>query len=155
MVKTGVITPFVLACTGVLSWSQTQTPQPVERAKQSGPTAVPADRLTDTQQTAIAVVRSETQQKAAPVAATLAATVKESYENMLSDHSDPALQEKLCRQAAESVAQLITIANQGMQKGVAVLTPEQRQRVRSEMGKPGAPGDLFDLIAKVYGLPGK
>jgi Spy/CpxP family protein refolding chaperone len=155
MVKAGVITTFVLACTGVLGWSQTQTPQPVVRTKQSVPAAAPADGLTDTQQTAIADIRSETQQKAAPVAATLAATVKESYENMLSDQSDPALQEKLCRQAAESLAQLITIANQGMQKGVAVLTPEQRQRVRSEMGKPGAPGDLLDLIAKVYGQPGK
>jgi hypothetical protein len=151
MLKAGLIGTLLVVGAGRLGQAQTQQTQPVEEAKHEA--LAPADRLSQAQQLAFASVRSRTKQKAAPVAATLAATVKESFENMLSDQSDPAMQEKLCKQATESISQLITIANQGMQEGAALLTPEQRQRVRSEMGKPGAPGDLLELIAKVYGIP--
>ena len=155
MVKTGVMLTLLLACTGVRGWAQAQPGQTGEPSKQVASTTPPADGLSEAQKLAIVGIRSDAQARAAPVAAALAATVKESFENMLSDQLDPAVQDKLCKQAADSLAQLITIANQGMQKGVAVLTPEQRRRVRSEMGKPGSPGDLLDLIAKVYGLPEK
>jgi Spy/CpxP family protein refolding chaperone len=127
--------------------------QPAQVGTNAPAPVASADGLTEQQKAAIVAIRDETQREAAPVAAALASTVKESFEKMLSEEPDPAAQNRLCKQAADSLAQLITIANRGMQKGVAVLTPEQKQKVRSEMGKPGAPGDLLELIARVYGIP--
>jgi hypothetical protein len=38
---------------------------------------------------------------------------------------------------------------------VGVLTPEQKRLVKSEMRKPGAPGDLGEVIARTFNLDDK
>ena len=133
-----------------------------DRATQAGAASVPVatdatpvDQLSEEQRAAIVTIRLETQREAAPVAVALEAIVNESFADMLSERPDPAAQERYCQRAAESVARLIAIANRGMQRGTFVLTPAQRQRVKRERGKPGAPGDLLELIARVYELPAK
>ena len=55
----------------------------------------------------------------------------------------------------EVVVGLLSIKGQSIREMVKVLTPEQKQLIRVEMTKPGAPGDLSELIMKVFGVPEK
>jgi hypothetical protein len=134
--------PFILgtlACAGVA-----QTPPP---------DALP--RLSQTQLQVIKSIRAEGEKGAAPLALHLAAVAKRIYENMLSEREDAALRRKLSREMEKVAAQLLAIKGQSIRGMVRVLTPEQRSIVRNEMRKPDAPGDLSELIARVFGIPEK
>lgn len=130
-----------LACVGMA-----QTPSPL-------PEAVP--RLSPAQLQAIKSVRAESEKKAAPLALRLATVAKQIYENMLSEREDAALRRKLSREMDGVATQLLAIKGQSIRGMVRVLTPEQRSFVRSEMRKPDAPGDLSELITRVFSVPEK
>jgi hypothetical protein len=55
----------------------------------------------------------------------------------------------------EAVVGLLSIKGQSIRDMVKVLTREQKRLIKSEMTKPGAPGDLLELITKVFGIPEK
>ena len=53
----------------------------------------------------------------------------------------------------EIVVKLLAVKGQSIRDTVAVLTPAQKQLVREEMRKPGAPGDLSELIERLFSAP--
>lgn len=111
--------------------------------------------LTAAQLQAIKSVRIESEKKAAPLALRLASTAKQIYKNMLSEKEDEALGQRLSREMDKVVVALLALKGQSIRDMVRVLTPEQRQLMRSEMQKPGAPGDLSELIMRVFNVPEK
>jgi Spy/CpxP family protein refolding chaperone len=111
--------------------------------------------LSEAQVRAIRLVRSESEKKAVPLAVKLASTAKQIYENLLGESEDEGVRRKLSKQMDEVVAQLLAIKGESIRDMVAVLTPDQKQFVRSEMAKSGAPGDLSELILKVFRVPEK
>lgn len=98
-------------------------------------------------------IRTAAAKKAAPVALMLAATVKQIYENMLADKEDDALRQKLDKQLNEIGSQILAVKGQSIRDMVGVLTPEQKQFVKTELAKPGATGDLGEMIERVFNLP--
>jgi hypothetical protein len=114
-----------------------------------------AHPLSEAQIQAIKSVRAASEKRAAPLALQLAATAKQIYENMLSEKEDAALRRRLGRELDEAALKLLNIKGQSIRETVAVLTPAQRQLVRDEMRRPGAPGDLSELIARLFNLPEK
>jgi Spy/CpxP family protein refolding chaperone len=111
--------------------------------------------LTAAQLQSIKSIHTESEKKAAPLALRLALAAKRIYENMLSEKEDEALRQRLSREMDEVVVGMLAIKGQSIREIVRVLTPEQRQLVRSEMQKPGAPGDLSELIMRVFNVPEK
>ena len=134
---------FALASVAVIA-ARAQTP--------SGAAAA-AHPLTEAQVQAIKSIKAESEKKAAPLALQLAATAKQVYENMLSDKEDEALRLRLSKEMDETVVKLLAVKGQSIRDTVAVLSPAQKQLVREEMRKPGAPGDLSELIAKLFDTP--
>lgn len=142
-----LLLPFIvgiLACVVVA-----QTPPPPPDFPVAGP------RLSPAQLKAIKSIRAESEKKAAPLALQLAAVVKRIYENMLSEKEDAVLRRRLGKEMDRIAAQLLAIKGQSIRETVGVLTPEQRSLVRDEMRKPGAPADLSELIARIFGVPEK
>ena len=114
-----------------------------------------AHPLSEAQVQAIKSIRAANERKAAPFALQLAAAAKQVYENMLSEKENAALRRRLSREMDEAVVKLLNIKGQSIREMVGVLTPAQKQLLRDEMRKPGAPGDLSELIAKLFNLPEK
>ncbi|PYS75188.1 MAG: hypothetical protein DMF66_20140, partial [Acidobacteria bacterium] len=85
----------------------------------------------------------------------LAAVVSKIYENMLADKPDEALRAKLSAEMKEAAWALLAIKGQAIRETVNVLTPAQKQLVKSEMRKPGAPADLGEVIARTFNLQGQ
>jgi Spy/CpxP family protein refolding chaperone len=111
--------------------------------------------LTAEQVQTIKSIRAESEKKAAPFASRLASVAKQIYENMLSEKEDEALRRRLSGEMDEVVVELLAIKGQSIREMVRVLTPEQRQFIRREMQRPGAPGDLSELIMKVFNITEK
>ena len=109
--------------------------------------------LSEAQRQAIKSIKAEGEKKAAPLALQLAATAKQIYENMLSEKEDEALRLRLSKEMDETLLKIVALKGQSIRDTVAVLTPAQRQLVREEMRKPGAPGDLSELIEKFFNAP--
>lgn len=97
----------------------------------------------------------ESEKKVAPLAMRLAAAAKRIYENMLSEKEDDVLRQSLSKEMNEAVVGILAIKGQSIREMVRVLTPEQRQFIRNEMRKPDAPGDLSELIMRVFNVPEK
>ncbi|HZT59870.1 MAG TPA: hypothetical protein VFA21_14765 [Pyrinomonadaceae bacterium] len=114
-----------------------------------------AHTLSDAQRQAIARIKAESEKRAAPAAARLAGVVSGLYANMLADRPDEQQRAKLDAQLKELTWELLVIKGQLMRDTVNVLTPEQKQLVRSEMKKPGAPADLSEVIARTFKLDEK
>jgi Spy/CpxP family protein refolding chaperone len=117
------------------------TPKPAAAARPS---------LTAAQKQALQAIDDEAKKKAAPVALRFAKIVKDIYENMLADQPDEDLRAKLANEMKESTWELLSIKGQAIRDSVAVLTPEQKQILRTEMAKPGAPSDLTEVIGKTF-----
>ncbi|MBA2341564.1 MAG: Spy/CpxP family protein refolding chaperone [Pyrinomonadaceae bacterium] len=117
--------------------------------------AVAAYPLSEAQKQKIKFIRSEAEKTAAPLALRLAQVAKRIYENMLAEKPDEELRQRLSSEMNEVVVALLSIKGQSMRDAVNALTAEQKQVIRSEMRKPGAPGDLMELIMRVFNLPEK
>lgn len=114
-----------------------------------------AHSLTDAQKEAIKSIQVEGEKRALPFVLTLAQTVKQIYDNMLADKPDEALRQKLSQQLKDVTGELLTIKGQSIREAVGVLTPAQKQLVKAEIGKPGAPGDLMEIIVNTFKLSNK
>jgi hypothetical protein len=111
--------------------------------------------LTEAQKQAIRRIKSESEKKAAPTALIFAGIVSRIYENMLADKPDEALRLKLDAEMKEETWKLLAIKGQSIRDIVGVLTPEQKQLVKSEMRKPDTPADLSEVIARTFKLDEK
>lgn len=111
--------------------------------------------LTEAQKETIKRIKVESEKKAAPVALKLAGAVSKIYENMLADKPDEELRARLSTEMKEAAWELLTIKGQAIRETVNVLTPEQKQLIKSEMHKPGAPADLSEVIAHTFKLADK
>ncbi|HZS47256.1 MAG TPA: hypothetical protein VFC63_19435 [Blastocatellia bacterium] len=106
--------------------------------------------LTESQKQAIKKIKSEAEKKAAPLATRLASIVKQDYQDMLADKSDEKLRERLTVELKDVTWQLLAIKGQTMRDAVHVLTANQKEILKREMIKPGAPADLMELIDKIF-----
>lgn len=109
--------------------------------------------LSEAQLAKMKEIREASAKKAAPAALELAATVKQIYDNMLSEKEDPNLRKKLSKQMDKAAAQLFAVKGQSIRDMLGVLTPEQKQIVKAEMMKPGASADLGEIMERVFILP--
>jgi Spy/CpxP family protein refolding chaperone len=114
-----------------------------------------AHTLSEAQKQAIKRIRVESEKKAAPAALRFAGIVNKIYENMLSDKPDEELRARLSAEMKETAGELLTIKGQSIRETVNVLTPEQKQLIKSERLKPGAPADLSEVIAHTFNLTDK
>ena len=120
---------------------------------QSKPDA--AHTLSEAQREAIKRIQVESEKRAAPAALRLAGIVSRIYENMLADKPDEGLRTKLSAEMKEAAWELLEIKGQSIRDTVNLLTPEQKQLVKGEMRKPGAPADLSEVIARTFKLDEK
>ena len=111
----------------------------------------PASALSDAQKNAMRSIQAESERQSAPIAQKLSEALKAVYGNLLSDKPDASLGRKLDGEIKETAGQLLSIKSQSIRDTVALLTPEQKKLVRSELGKPGTPDDLTDLIVRLLG----
>lgn len=114
-----------------------------------------AHTLTDAQKQSIKRIQTEAEKQAAPVILQLAGIVNKTYENMLADQPDEKLRADLSAQMEKAVWTLFSIKGQSIHDIVRVLTPAQRQLVKAEMHKPGAPEDLSEVVAHLFKLDEK
>jgi hypothetical protein len=114
-----------------------------------------AHTLSETQRQAIKRIKDESEKKAAPVALRFAGIVSRIYENMLADNPDEGLRAKLDAEMKEVSWELLAVKGQSIHDIVGVLTPAQKQLVKSEMSKPGAPADLSEVVARTFRLDEK
>jgi len=114
-----------------------------------------AHTLSETQRQAIKRIKDESEKKAAPVALRFAGIVSRIYENMLADRPDEGLRAKLDAEMKEVSWELLAVKGQSIRDIVGVLTPAQKQLVKSEMLKPGAPADLSEVVARTFKLDEK
>lgn len=114
-----------------------------------------AHTLSEAQKAAIKRIKIESEKKAAPTALRLAVVVSRIYDNMLAERPDEKVRVKLSAEMKETAWELLAIKGQGVRETVNVLTPAQRRLVKSEMRKPGAPGDLSEVISQVFKLTDK
>ncbi len=114
-----------------------------------------AHTLTDAQKQAIKLIQADAEKRAAPAAARLALIVGRVYENMLADRPDEKLRARLSAQMERATWALLSIKGQSIHDILRVLTPAQRQLVRAEMHKPGAPSDLSEVVARLFKLDDK
>jgi Spy/CpxP family protein refolding chaperone len=121
----------------------------------NAPQSDAAHTLTDAQKQAIKRIQEDAEKRAAPAAAHLAEIVGRVYENMLADAPDEKLRADLSAQMKEAAWALLEIKGQSIHDIVRVLTPAQRQVVREEMKKPGAPADLSEVVAHTFKLDDK
>jgi Spy/CpxP family protein refolding chaperone len=111
--------------------------------------------LSEAQKQTIKRIKVESEKKAAPTALIFAGIVSRIYENMLADKPDEALRLKLDAEMKEETWKLLAIKGQSIRDIVGVLTPEQKQLVKSEMRKPDTPADLSEVIARTFKLDEK
>jgi hypothetical protein len=112
----------------------------------------PAHTLTDAQKQEIKRIQTEAEKRAAPAALQLAGIVSKIYENMLADQPDEKLRVALSAQMEKATWALLSIKGQSIHDIVRVLTPAERQLVKAEMQKPGAPSDLSEIVAHLFKL---
>src|SRR5258705_9385212 len=106
--------------------------------------------LSDAQKQAIKHIHVASEMRAALPALRLARVVSQIYRNMLADKPDEKLRARLAAEMKEVTWQLLVIKGEAIRQTVNVLTPEQKQLIRSEMGKPGAPADLSEGITHTF-----
>jgi Spy/CpxP family protein refolding chaperone len=121
------------------------------------PVAVPAPQdppaLNDAQKSAIRALQGESEQKTAQAARQLAGVVQKIYENNLLDTPNEELRATLDTQMRDLVWQMVSIKGNAMWTAFRLLTPEQKQFVRTEIAKPRPTGDLpdvLDLIVRTF-----
>ncbi len=149
--KTIVLTLLLALC--FAASTQTSKGQTPNTATDNKPVAVP--QLSDAQKQAIKRIDTIAKLKAAPSALKMASVVSRIYQNMLADKPDEKLRVSLNDELRDVTWQLLTIKGQSIRDIVNVLTPAQKQLIKSEMHKPGAPADLSEVIAHMFKLEDK
>jgi hypothetical protein len=114
-----------------------------------------ANALSEAQRQAIKRINISSKKKAALPALRLAGIVRQIYLNMLADKPDEKLRARLSAEMKETTWKLLTIKGQAIRETVNVLTPGQKQLIKSEMRKPGAPTDLGEVIEHTFKLVGE
>ncbi len=74
---------------------------------------------------------------------------------MLADVPNSKLRENLSKQMTSTVVKILLIKGQSIREMVNTLTPEQKKLLKTEMTKPDAPGDLSELMERVFNIPKK
>ena len=69
--------------------------------------------------------------------------------NLLADQPDTSLGKQYNKEAVEIIAQVLDSLTNVITKMVAILTPEQKQKIREAMKDPKAPKDMINLIDKL------
>jgi Spy/CpxP family protein refolding chaperone len=115
----------------------------------------PSCPLSDAQKQAIQTIVRDNKKKAAPVALRLARTAHQVYENLLADAPDRQRADNLRDQMKDLVGQLVVIRGEAMREAVKILTSEQRRYLRAEIARPGAQGELIEIMMKVFQIPEK
>ena len=146
--------PAKLFCVLLLLFAATTlTSVATAKAIDNSPDA--AHTLSDAQQQAIKRIRGNSEKRAALPALRLARVISQIYKNMLADKPDEKLRVKLAAEMKEVTWRLLEIKGDAIRQTVNVLTPQQKQLIKAEMGKPGAPADLSELITHTFNLPEK
>ncbi|MEP6569483.1 MAG: hypothetical protein ABJC10_06880 [Acidobacteriota bacterium] len=114
-----------------------------------------AHTLSDAQKQAIKRIHVKAELQAALPTLRLARVVRQIYTNMLADKPDEKLRVKLAAELKEVTWPLLAIKGKAIRQTVNVLTPAQKQLVRTEMAKPGAPADLYEVVAHTFNLSEK
>jgi hypothetical protein len=147
-------TLFGVLFLAALTFASAQTAQ----AQANPDTTAQADAahtLTDTQKQAIKRIQTAAEKRAAPAALRLAGIMSKVYANMLADKPDARLRATLSARMEKATWALLAIKGQSVYETLRVLTPAQRQLVRSEMKKSGAPMDLSEVVAHTFKLDEK
>ena len=100
-------------------------------------------------------IKTDIEKRAAPAVLGLAVTAKNIYANMFADKEDQKLRKKLEARLHRYGRELINLKGESFREMLAVLTPAQRQLVRSEVEKAQGPADLGELIEQIFGLKEK
>jgi hypothetical protein len=145
------LTIFLVAL--MFSASMTTTPARALECTHGQADATPA--LSEAQRLDIKRIQVSAEKKAAPAVLRLAGIVKQIYDNMLADVPDEQLRSRLSGRMRAATWELLAIKGQSIRDIVNVLTPAQKQLVKSQMGKPGAAADLAEVISHTFKLADK
>lgn len=140
---------FLLLASAAPAIARTAPFQPQSSALSTGAS------LSEAQQRAIKRIKAASGRKAVLPALRLAGIVRRIYNNMLADKPDEKLRVKLSAELKETTWELLTIKGQAIRETVNALTREQKQLIKDEMRKPGAPADLGELIDHTFKLGGE
>jgi Spy/CpxP family protein refolding chaperone len=122
------------------------------RAKSEGADATKYP-LSDEQRRAIRSILTKSKLAGVPLALMGAQGAKEFDENVLSEKPDAEADKRAGKKLSDGLAALAALRLQTIRDVVALLTPEQKQLLRAEMSKPGAPSALLEVLARVFNLP--
>jgi uncharacterized membrane-anchored protein YjiN (DUF445 family) len=147
-------TVFGVLLLAALSFAPAQTAK-AQASQGTAAQADPARTLTDSQKQAIKSIQADAERRAAAAALRLAGIVSKVYANMLADKPDARLRATLSARMEKATWTLLSIKGQSVYETLRVLTPAQRQLVRGEMRKPGAPMALSEVVARVFKLEEK
>jgi Spy/CpxP family protein refolding chaperone len=156
--KTMLALILLLACvpqTMARATANFDSPQDEVAKKQETKNAGPAHPLSEAQRAAIKAILADVKTKVGPPLMQLAQSVKEIHANMLAEKPDETVKQALTKKIADALGELIAIRIQSNQKIVNLLTPEQKEIVKSELAKREAPTDLFEIIGKVFDIAEK
>lgn len=98
-------------------------------------------------------IKTKVGREAAPLAKRLAVTIKQVYDNMLADKPNEKRRKKLSKQMTATTGKLLLVKGNSIREMIGVLTPEQKELLKSEMKKPNAPADLSELFERVFIIP--
>jgi hypothetical protein len=147
-------TVFGVLFLAALTFASAQTAQ----AQANPDTTAQADAartLTDAQRQAIKTIQTDAERRAAPAVLRLNGIMSKVYANMLAERPDARLRATLSARMEKATWALFAIKGQSVYEILRVLTPAQRQLVRNEMKKPGAPSDLSEVVAHTFKLDEK
>jgi hypothetical protein len=81
--------------------------------------------------------------------------LKKALANMLSEKPDMKLRKKYHKEAVKNINDILDIAANTMWKVSAMLTPEQKKAILTEINNSKEPGNIFSIMGKVMSTPGK
>jgi hypothetical protein len=113
----------------------------------------PEYALSEEQKRAIRSILTKSKLEGAPLALLGAQGAKEFDENILSETPSAESDQKATRKLLDGLDGVAELRLQTIRDVVALLTPEQKQRLRAEMRKPGTPTALLEVLARVFKLP--
>jgi hypothetical protein len=137
-----------------LAFASAQTAQ-AQANPDTTPQADAARTLTDAQRQAIKTIQTEAERRAAPAVLRLNGIMSKVYANMLAERPDARLRATLSARMEKATWALFAIKGQSVYEILRVLTPAQRQLIRVEMKKPGAPMDVWEIVAHLFKLDDK
>jgi len=132
------------------------TAVPIATPAFQSPAAAPRVRptLTDAQKQMLRSAEADLAGKMAPLAEKIGRIAKDLNGALLADKADAGLKKKLADDLANAVsglaAEAIRLRVSALGAIIDSLSPEQKSLLRTELDKPGADADLFNVIKKVF-----